>query len=146
MDNQFIIFAHGEEFDADAFLAQTALTFDKSWRRGQPKYPGGEVLHGTSGVQLALGDGRVIPIPEQERMACEFLQANRDSLRDLASWPGAVHRILGLQYHLELTPGIGGICMGPPPGLMQVLLDVGFRPTYYVTIDHLERRSRRPPR
>ena len=133
--NQFILFAHGEDFDADAFLEKTSLIFEKVWRRGQPKHPGGEVLHKTSGVQKALGDGRVTPLPEQQRMACEFLHANRDGLRELASWPGANYRRVGLQYHLELSPGMGGFSMGPPSGLMVAALDVGFELTYYVTID-----------
>jgi hypothetical protein len=150
--NQFILFAHGADFDVDAYLPHATLTFEKIWRRGEEKHPGAGQFHTTSGVQMVLGDGRVIPLPEQERMACEFLKANRDSLRDLASRPGARYRILGLQYHIELSPGIGGLSMGPSPGLMGVLLDVGFRPTYYVTIDHVERsalsqdrRAGRPP-
>jgi hypothetical protein len=143
--NQFILFAHGDDFDADGFLKATSLTFEKVWRRGEPKYPGGDVLHETSGVEKVLGDGRIIHLPEQERIACEFLKANQDSLRELACWPGAKHRILGLQRHVELSPGIGGFCMGPPSGLMAVCLDVGFRPTYYVTLDHVD-RSRYPMR
>ena len=140
--NQFILFAHGEDFDADAFLKATSLTFEKVWRRGEAKHPGWDVLHETSGVEKVLGDGRLIHLPEQERIACEFLRANRDSLRDLASWPGAKHRVLGLQRHVELNPGIGGFCMGPPSSLMAAALDVGFSPTYYVTIDYTDR----PPR
>jgi hypothetical protein len=140
--NQFILFAHGEEFDVDAFLARTPLTFDKVWRRGDQRNVCVESHHETSGVQMTLGDGRTIRMPQQQAMACQFLVDNRDALRELGSWPGADHRIIGLQYHIELDTSIGGFCMGPSSRLMAAALEVGFRPTYYVTIDHVRQRSR----
>jgi hypothetical protein len=136
--NQFTLFAHGETFDVDAFLKATSLTFDKVWRRGEPKVPGGPSLHGTSGVEKVLGDGTAILLSEQESIACEFVKANRDGLRTLASWPGADYRILGLQRHVELKRGVGGFVMGPPFDLMAIALDVGFRISYYVTIDRID--------
>jgi hypothetical protein len=148
--NQFIVMAHGKEFDVDAFLATTPLTFDQVWRRGEQRDACIESHYETSGVRMNLGDGKAIPIPQQEALAFQFLVDNRDALRELASRPGADHRILGLHYHIELDTSIGGFAMGPTSRLMAALLEVGFRPTYYVTIDHVERRSRSsfpvPPR
>ena len=89
---------------------------------------------------MNLGDGKAIPVPQQDALAHQFLVDNREALRDLARRPGADHRILGLQYHIELDPSVGGFTMGPTSRLMAALLDVGFRPAYYVTIDHVERR------
>jgi hypothetical protein len=32
-ENRFSVFAHGRDFDVDAFLADSTLTFDEVWRR-----------------------------------------------------------------------------------------------------------------
>src|SRR3954453_13051834 len=68
--NFFHLFAHGEAFDPDAFLATTTLRPDHVWRRGEPRrgYEDIEGLrgHDTGGVEFVLGDGRAIPYPRQE--------------------------------------------------------------------------------
>jgi hypothetical protein len=40
-----------------------------------------ESKHETSGVEIVLGDGRVIPLREQERIAIEYLSSHREDLR-----------------------------------------------------------------
>jgi hypothetical protein len=121
--NEFRLFAHGTDFDPDAYLASTRLKFDGVWGTNQTS-------GGTRGVYKLLGDGQAIPIHEQQKIAVEYLEANRDELKALAAYPGATYFILGLQYHVQLYPGLIGFCMGPSKRLMRYALD-----TYYVTLD-----------
>jgi hypothetical protein len=51
------IFAHGDKFDVDAFMATSTLRPDYVWRRGPS---------GSSGIELFLGDGRQINLADQE--------------------------------------------------------------------------------
>jgi hypothetical protein len=136
MVNHFTLFAHGQSFDVDAFLNATTLRFDEVWRRGdQPRYSCIESPYKTSGVEVVLGDGRTIPFLEQDGVAIEYLEAHRNELRAVAKFPGVETFILGLQYHVRLEEGLTGFCMGPSPRLMWHALDIGVRPTYYVTFD-----------
>lgn len=129
--SEFRLFAHGAEFDPDAYLASAPLTFDGVWRRGEA----GRGHPESSGVFKVLGDGRAIPLPEQERIAAEFLSANREGLRALARHPQVTTFILGLQCHVVLEAGMVGLCMGPSARLMRHCLDIGISPTYYVSLD-----------
>jgi hypothetical protein len=134
--NQFQLTAHGHTFDVDAFLATSTLRPDYTWRRGDPLlYSCGESKYETSGVVLMLGDGRAVPFLDQERIAIGYLESHRDELRALANFPGVEWFILGLQYHIEIDPGTLGFCMGPSARLMWHALDIGVRPTYYVSLE-----------
>ena len=129
--NQFRLFAHGVAFDPDAYLAEAPLKFDGAWHKGE----GGHDHPKSSGVFKMLGNGRTLPIFEQERIAVEFLSANREALKVLAKYPGVTTFILGLQCHIELEPGTIGFCMGPSALLMWHCLDIGVSPTFYVSLD-----------
>jgi hypothetical protein len=125
--NEFGLFAHGEAFDADAYLAETKLRIDYVWRRGdQRRY---------SCVEIALGDGRAVPYFEQGEIAIDYLKSHRDELRALAKFPGVETFILGLQYHVQIGESTIGFSIGPSPLLMWHALDIGVRPTYYVSLD-----------
>lgn len=129
--NHFEIFALGESFSPDAFLASTAMKFDSVWHRGDQ----GNDHPKSSGVCKILGDGQSLSVFEQERIAILFLKENRDVLKSLAIFPGVSSFTLGLQYHVELAINTVGFCMGPSSSLMWHALDIGFEPTYYVTLD-----------
>jgi len=134
--NEFRIFAHGEAFDVDAFLATTTLRPDYLWRRGdQRRYACVESKHPTSGVEFFLGDGRTVPFVDQEQIAITYIQANRDELQALARYPGVQTFILGLQYICELDESLIGFCIGPSRRLMRHSLDVGIEPNYYVGLN-----------
>jgi hypothetical protein len=134
--NHFKIFAHGESFDVDVYLAKSSLQFDHIWRRGdQRRYACVESRHETSGVERTLGDGSKIPIHEQDRIAVEFLSVNRDLLNELAKFPGVDNFILGLHYQIELDPGTIGFCLSPSAQLMWHALEIGIEPTFYVVLD-----------
>jgi hypothetical protein len=123
----FELFAHGDEFDAKAYLKSASLDFDRVWHRR-------ESGSRTSGVGKRLGDGAVISLDEQQRVAIEYLSTNRDSLRELANFPGVATFILGLQYNTSVAEGLRGFCMSPSPALMLQALDIGIQPTFYVVL------------
>ena len=82
-----------------------------------------------------LGDGRTVPIVEQELIAIDYLTANREALKGLAREPGVTTFILGLQYQIELEEGTIGFCLLPSTRLMSLASDIGIEPAYYVTIE-----------
>ena len=129
--NEFRLFAHGVEFDPDAYLASSPLKFDGVWRKGES----GHDHPKSSGVFKVLGDGRTVPIFQQERIAIEYLAANREALKALAQHSQVTTFILGLQYHIVLEVNTIEFCMGPSALLMWHCLDIGISPTYYVTLD-----------
>lgn len=123
----FEIFAQGSSFNVDAYLELAPFDFDKVWRRSEGGRP-------ASGVGKVLGNGAEIPLSEQQRIAGEFMSANRDSLRKLASFPGVETFILGLQFNFEVKDGIKGFCLAPSAALMREALEVGISPTFYVVL------------
>jgi hypothetical protein len=129
--NEFRLFAHGETFDLDAYLASTTLKFDGVWHKGES----GHEHPKSSGVFKVLGDGRTVLIVEQELIAIDYLTANREALKVLAREPGVTTFILGLQYHIELEEGTIGFCLLPSARLMSLAIEIGIEPAYYVTID-----------
>ena len=127
--NEFRIFALGDVFDPDAYLASAPLKFDGLWRKGES----GRGHPKSSGVFKTLGDGLTIPLLEQEGIAIEYLSENREALKALARHPQVTYFSLGLQYYLQAN--VVGFCMGPTARLMQLCVDIGILPTYYVTLD-----------
>jgi len=139
---EFRLFAHGERFDVDAFLASTTLRPDRVWRRGdQRRYACVESRHETSGLELAIGDERAIALPEQERIAITYLTTYRDELRTLADFSGVDTFILGLEYRTAFERNVIGFCLAPSLELMRQCLDVGCVPVYYVTLDRRPERD-----
>lgn len=136
--NEFRLFAHGDAFNVDAFLASTTLRPDYIWRRGdQRRYSCIESRHPTSGVEFTLGNGLAVPFLKQEDIAVAYLKAHRDELRALARFSGVDTFILGLQYCTTFECNVIGFCLGPSTELMRNCLDVGCEPRYYVALDRL---------
>jgi len=134
--NEFKLFAHGDNFDVDAFLAATTLKADDVWRRGdQRRNACVESKHEASGVEFVLGDGCALSLLDQENVAIDYLKAHRDELKALAIFPGVQTFILGLHYVYKLNLSMLGFCIGPSPSLMWLCLDIGIDPDYYVTFD-----------
>lgn len=121
---RFHIFALGEAFDVDAFLAQSVLRPDFVWR---------QMGNGpTNGLELLLGDAEIRKLPEQEKIATEYLREHREELNALAHFPGVEAVNLGLVY--RVPPNATGFCVGPSRALMFNALESGVSPKYYVTI------------
>src|SRR5437870_1063267 len=143
--NHFSIFAHGDKFNVDEFLARSALRPDYVWRRGdQRSYACVESKHETSGVEFVLGNGWEVPFQEQEDIALAYLEAHRDELRMLSQFPGVETFILGLQYICKLHEGLLGLCAGPSSQLMWHALDIGVLPNYYVSFQYPAKPEREP--
>lgn len=121
---RFHIYALGVTFDVDAFLAQSLLRPSFVWR---------QMGNGpANGLELLLGDARITRIPEQQKIAVEYLKAHREELRALAQFPGVEALILG--FVCRLSPHATGICVGPSTALMFHALEAGVRPNFYVTV------------
>jgi len=136
--NHFTLFAHGETFDVDAFLASSSLRPDHLWRRGeQRRYACLESIHETSGVEFELGNGLTVPFLAQEGIAVAYLRAHHVELRRLARFPGVTSFTLGLQYRTAFEQDAIGFCLGPSSTLMRHCLDIGCELTYYVSLDRL---------
>ena len=138
--NHFTLFAHGDDFDVDAYLRTTKLTFDKVWRRGDLRGCSDFIQdkHPTSGVEKALGCGWEIPIYEQDQIATDFLEANEEALKHLAQFPGVDTFILGLHRRVDLTSSVCGFCMSASPRLMYVSLRIGIDLTFYVRLERTD--------
>ncbi len=89
----------------------------------------------TSGIEIELGNGLVLSVDEQEEIALKFVVEYRDELKKLADNSEVETFKLGLQYHLN-DPNVSGLCMSLSPQLMELALEVGFSPTFYVTVDY----------
>lgn len=134
--NHFRLFAHGESFDVDAYVARSPIQFDGVWRRGeQRKYACIESLHPTSGIEKYVGDGSQIPFLDQDQMAIDFLASQTEALRELGEYPGVDTFSLGLQYQTELRGGTIGFSLGPSAELMWHALNVGIDLRYFVVLD-----------
>ena len=136
MSNHFTIFAHGNNFDVDAYLKGASLKFERIWRRGDlrgcPEFI--QDKHPTSGVEKVLGDGRGLDMDGQDRIATSFLEEHEQALTELSRFPGVDTFILGLHYRIDLTPGLRGFCMSASAGLMYFALRTGISPTFYVEL------------
>jgi len=81
-----------------------------------------------------LGDGRGLPIYEQDRIATSFLEEHQQALTELSRFPGVDTFILGLHRRIDLTPDLRGFCMSAFPRLMYFALRTGITPTFYVDL------------
>jgi hypothetical protein len=143
--NHFSIFAHGDSFKVDEFLARSTLRPDYVWRRGdQRRYACVESQHETSGVEFVLGNGWQVPFQQQEDIAVAYLKEHRHELRMLSEFPGVETFILGLQYICKLHDGLLGFCAGPSAELMSHALDVGVRPDYYISFQQVSKQESEP--
>lgn len=131
--NEFKLMVHGYDFDVDAFLKTTSLTFDEIWRRGDPR-TGPSDKYPTSGVTKYLGDGWKVSLHEQDQIAAAFLESNEEGLKHLAQFPGADTVILGLHYCSEIHPSAIGFCISASARLMSVSLRFGIELCFYVDL------------
>lgn len=127
------IFAHGRDFDVDAFIAATALPISHVWRvRDLPTYR-------SSGVEIDLAQGRVLEPPDQDAVAFEFIEANLAALGHLQQFPGVETFILGISWPIEITEDLAGFCVSFSPRLLALAARVGIEPTAYVELRREER-------
>ena len=132
--NEFRVFAHGEDFDVDAYLRTSTLHPDRVWRRRS-----GGIQ--TNGVVFDLGDGRSIGILDQERIAIKFLKEHTDALRTLGHYAGVETFILGLQRVCKVAEPHDGFCLSPSQELLWHTLDIGVQLVFYGSFDRTKEAS-----
>jgi hypothetical protein len=96
------------------------------------------------GVEFFLGDGRAIPLRDQDDIAINYLKAHRNDLRGIAEYPGVDTFILGLPYIAKLNASVMGAALSWPRELMLTAVDIGICPTYYITYDRPSELEREP--
>jgi hypothetical protein len=86
---------------------------------------------------IELGDGKSVPVSEQERIAVEFLKRYRAELAELGQQPGVTSFVVGIEFPVGIA-GVLGLCIEPSRPLMSESLATGIRPLYYVTLQRRE--------
>jgi hypothetical protein len=134
--NHFEIFAHGAEFDVDAYCKSSKMRFDKTWHVGEKNYR-------SNGVLKSLGDGTCLSVEQQVRTALKTCIKHQAELRRLSSFHGVSAAILGLQHLKELTSNQITMTLSTPSELTRVAQNIGFTVVHYVSIGNLPHRSYR---
>lgn len=125
--NHFKLFAHGVDFDVDAYADAESIGFDRVWHVGEQHYK-------SNGIEKSLGDGTHLSLRDQDRVAAEFLEQHESAIAELAKVPGVDAFILGLQYRTDLDPSLRGFCMSFSSRLIYFALRTGVDPTFYVDL------------
>ncbi len=124
--NYFCILATGEHFNVDQCVQSVPLRPSSVWRRGEMRN-GSVAEH--NGLQIDMGDGDKLDAAEQQVLAAEFLESNRDAVRLLIAAPGVTTCYLGLQESVCID-SLGSI-MDISPRLMKVLLELELQLTIW---------------
>jgi hypothetical protein len=117
----FELTALGKNLEVAALRAHVPLAFDREW-----------LGHGRAAISLRLGDGGVLLIHEQEKIARRFLIDQRESLQLLRKYPGVEICRLRLQYNLEMGPGWLGELLMPSFPLMRLANELDLELDYYL--------------
>jgi hypothetical protein len=134
--NHFAILVHGPSLDVDALLQSTPLRADAVWRRGPyPDGSGGPGAVATSGISIRLGNGQELAFAKQQRLAAEFLEANREALGALRRFPGARYAFVGLHFRIEVRAATVGASVSISPRLLRIAGEIGMEVSVYVDLD-----------
>jgi hypothetical protein len=86
-----VLRAHGDRFDADAFVAASPWSDIKVYRRGEPKFPKSKpngVKWPKTGLNVVASDADFDEFQTQVRDAIVFLKANGSEIRRLVRFAG----------------------------------------------------------
>lgn len=138
MMNSFGIFAHGVDFDVDAFLSSTQLVPSHVWRRGDVKrHSCIGSRYTNSGVEFLLGDGEALLFHQQDAIATDYLATHRDALRELAQRPGVDTFGLVLQHNAAYECNVIAFGIGLSSRLMWHCLDAGCSLSFNVALKRI---------
>jgi hypothetical protein len=121
------LFALGEKFDVDAYLANAPLQFNEVWRVGDYVCGGGVIQ--SNGVEIYLDEGNRTLV-QQDRIAVEFISTHREALRELGAFSGVEAFILGL--YLNIPAGFWGTVASLSFELTRYSLDLGIELKLYI--------------
>jgi hypothetical protein len=82
-----------------------------------------------------LAIGPELAFCEQDRLAAEFLEANREALGALRRFPGARYVFVGLHFRIEVRAATVGAAVLISPRLMRSAGEIGLEVTVYVDLD-----------
>lgn len=133
--NYFKIFAHGDDFDVDAYATTATIGFDRVRHKGEQHYT-------TNGIEKLLGDGQQLSCHDQDRIATHFLEEHESELTTLAKVPGVDTFILQLQYRTDVKPILRGFWMSFSARLMYFALKAGVDPMFFVDLGRPDGRDR----
>lgn len=95
-----ILRCYGEEFDPDAFLADSNLVPYSILRKGEPRLESKpDELMEYSLVQFCVSHAEWEDFIAQEKDAVQFLRTHYSELKRLAIFPGIGLRLLDFPYH-----------------------------------------------
>ncbi len=134
--NHFRLYALGDDFNVDSYILTSPLKFSQVWYRGVGSYK-------SNGVEIALGDGRILSTSEQEQIAAGFLAENSKALHELGHRPDVTTFTVGIHYRHELHPNETGFTISPDRMLTMAAALLNAEVTYYVVFDRVEPRRHR---
>ena len=82
-----------------------------------------------------LGDGTSLPLPEQERIAAEYLACHRGMLRQLVAFPGIKSCSVILQSTVDVHQNTVAFGLVPSRELMRLAVEIGIQPVYLVDVE-----------
>lgn len=123
--------AGGAEFDADAYLAASPFDEVTRYHRGDPRWPGFEATHRTSGFNVTVSQANSDDLLTQVEEAIAFLDAHEDELRRLGRFDGVEE--LELDFAVEWRDLAMQTDWFPPDLLWRAgALDIALRVTHYL--------------
>lgn len=131
-EDHFAISALGRDFDVDAFLAESTLTFDQIWRRADLLSEFAFDQGFVSGVSKVLGDGFETAFYDQQRIAGQFIAEHFDALKHLGKFDGV--EMFTLTVHTVVDQPAAAVVLDWFPSLLGPALELGLRLAFYVDL------------
>ena len=114
--NGFRLHAVGELFDVDFYLTQYKIDYNSVWYKDE--------RYQNSGFVKYLGNEYELDLYQQEKIAYEYMQRNKDSLKALVNWENVDVVILGLSYEFKVFPTVG-TCLSFSPATIALAAEIG---------------------
>lgn len=122
----FRLHAVGDLFDVDRYLSEYKIDFDSIWHRGK--------IYSHSGFVKYLGSELEFNLEEQESIAIEYMEKNKDALKALVKWPNVEAVILGISPKILVDTSTVGFCVSFSPSTIAIAAEIGLELAFYVEI------------
>lgn len=111
-----VLRAYGTDFDPDRFCSESGLRPCKLYRRGEPQLPRTKPegrKKEQSGINIVVSDADFHEFPRQVEETLAFLEAHKDELSRLRSFPGI--EVMTVDFGIERRDVIVQCDYLPPP-------------------------------
>ena len=135
--SDFRIIAHGDGFDVDHYLSHAKLSPTRVWRKGTRSHF--EEVASTSGFEILLGDGELISVDKQEKVALDFLKTHFEDLRACGTSASMQFFLLFIHQRVQLTDDLCGFTTEVSPRLLQLAMELKIRTLTYVDLVRVDR-------